>query len=251
MKKIILGILAVTLFSPQLISAKEFDVEKFEKVAEEVKYYKTVSKNSVSFYENTINDNNISETVEISKEEFDSVKPGENMINGPGYTNTDYKSLTTTIYSNGSKYRYSATMNWKIFPSVRSYDVLAIGHLSNVKYSSNLNFSQYYCTTGGGCRTLTSYYSKITSTGCGAAFKVPTGSLTKLSQTLTFDVIKNTNATVTSQSAYGDYSHATSSVTSDKAQSYNIGTSGISFYNGVGSSYDNIVPAVATWTGSW
>ena len=83
------------------------------------------------------------------------MKPGENMINGPGYTNTDYKSLTTTIYSNGSKYRYSATLNWKIFPSVRSYDVLAIGHLSNVKYSSNLNFSQYYCTTGGGCRTLT------------------------------------------------------------------------------------------------
>lgn len=248
MKKVFLGIMAFALLIPQMTLAKENSDFVYEKLAETVKYYKTIENINQQFSMQSLN--TLSETVEISKEEYDSIK-SENGINGSGSTETTYKKLTTTISSNGSKYRYSATLNWKTFPSTRSYDVIAIGNLSNVKYSSNLNFSQYYCTTSGACRTLTSYYSKISSSGAGAAFKLPTGNLSVLTQSISFDVEKNTSASIISQSAYGDYSHATSEVTSSQAQNYNIGTSGIVFTNGVGNYYDDIMPAIATWSGSW
>lgn len=250
MKKIILSMFAIASLVPQMVFAKGENVDDYNMVAGNVKYYKTVYDSQEMFPFSTRNNNSSHHTVEISKKEYDLASTNSTTY-GAGATNTEYKRLTTNIYNNGNNYRYTATLDWKTMPATRSYDVIAIGHLSNVKYNSNLNFSQYYCTTDGNCRTLTTHYPKISSTGCGAAFKVPTGSLSVLSQTISFNVTKNTSGVISSQSSYGDYSHATSNVSSSQAQNYNIGTSGISFYNGVGGYYDNIMPAVATWNGSW
>ena len=187
-KKILFFVLAITMFIPQLTLAKESE-EKYEKVSEETKYYKTIIYNNMNANLNSINSNNeYTQTIEISKEEYDAVTEENSIINGNGITNTDYKKLTTEIFSNGSYYRYKATLNWKTMPSTRSYDVIAIGNLSNVIYSGGTNFSQYYCTTSGECKTLTSYYSKTSSTGCGAAFKLPEGSINVLSQSFSFNV---------------------------------------------------------------
>lgn len=242
-------IIAFTLFVPKLVFAKA-DNNNFIKVSENTKYYKTIINNDANI-NNTNYNNSTTETIEITEEEYNSVNTNNNLITGNGVTNTDYKKLTTEIYSNGSYYRYKATLNWKTMPSTRSYDVIGIGFLSNVAYLGYMNFSQYYCTTAGECRTITSYYSKTSSTGCGASFKLPEGSLNVLTQTFSFNVTKNTSSTINYQAAYGDYSHAISSVTSTQAQNYSIGTSGITFSSGVGSYYDNIMPAVATWSGSW
>lgn len=250
MKKIILSMLAVASLVPQMVLAKDENIDEYKMVAENIKYYKTIYINKDMNTFSQQNSNTSSQTIEISKKEYDLAGSNQTTY-GSGATNTEYKRLTTNIYNNSNNYKYTAKLEWKTMPATRSYDVIAIGHLSNVKYNSALSFSQYYCTTDGNCRTITAHYPKTSSTGCGVAFKVPTGNLSTLSQTISFNVTKNTNGVISSQSAYGDYSHATSNVNSSQAQNYNIGTSGISFYNGVGSYYDNIMPAVATWNGSW
>lgn len=251
MKKIIiLSGLLILLLIPKEIFAKEITIsnENFEIVSQVEKYYKTTTNSKQLYYMNSINNTN---TIEITKEDYESIQLDTINPLGNGSSETTYKKLTTSILSNGTAYKYKTVLTWKTFPKVRSYDVIGIGHYSNVKYNSALNFSQTYCLVDGGCRTLTTYYPKITSTGVGAAFKVPTGELSSLTQTLYFDVEKNVDVTINSQAAYGDYSHATETVTTTQAQDYSIGTSGIVFSNGIGNYYDNISPAMATWTGNW
>lgn len=243
-KKIILALLLTLIIMPTTTLAKETD-DNFKVISVSEKYYKTISSsNNLSLTNTRV------ESIEISKEEYDNVSDNI-QTRGTGGTETTYKKLTTTILSNGSLYRYKTVLNWKQFPAVRSYDNIGIGHYASVTYNSSLNFSQSYCLTNGTCKTLTTYYPQYFSTGVGATFKVPEGDLTSLSQTLFYDVRKNTTATVLSQAAYGDYSHATDSVSLSQAQSFSVGTSGIQFTNGVGNYYDDIQPATATWSGSW
>lgn len=241
MKKNLFKIGIITLMLvPITTLAKEIDSEKFEVVSRDEKYYKT-----------TITQNKESNTIEISKEEYDLAKIETVKNRGIGETETTYKKLTTSILSNSSRYRYKAVLQWKNFPAVRSYDVIGIGHYSNVKYYSSLNFSQTYCLTNGSCSTSTTHYPNITSTGVGASFKVPEGNLSSLSQTIFFDVQKNVSGTINSQAAYGDYSHATKTVSSSQSKKYSIGTSGIKFTDGIGDYYDDIPTAISTWNGNW
>lgn len=247
MKKKILIIIMALISMPYTTNAKEEILSNdFEIVSQTEKYYKTITSNNI------VSPNSFNETIsyEVTKEEYDS---SEHHIQtrGSATTETTYKKLTTTILNNGSLYRYKTTLTWKQIPAVRSYDVIGIGHYSSVKYNSSSYFEQSYCLTNGTCKTSTTYYPQYYSTGVSATFKVPEGSLSSLSQTLFFDVTKNVNATIISQAAYGDYGHATETVSVSQAQSHSIGTSGIQFTNGVGNKYDNIQPAVATWSGSW
>ena len=243
-KKIILALLLALIIMPTTTFAKETD-DNFEVISVSEKYYKTINNSNGLELTNNMK----TESIEVSKDEYEN--SGNMQTRGTGGTETTYKKLTTTILSNGSLYRYKTVLNWKQFPAVRSYDNIGIGHYASVTYNSSLNFSQSYCLTNGTCKTLTAYYPQYFSTGVGATFKVPEGSLTSLSQTLFYDVRKNTTATIISQAAYGDYSHATDSVNLSQAQSFSVGTSGIQFSNGVGNYYDDIQPAVATWSGSW
>ncbi len=174
-----------------------------------------------------------------------------NNVNGSAYVETSYKKLTTTISNNGSYYRYKAVLNWKNFPKVRSYDTIAIGHYASVKLRGILHFEQTYCITDGTCRTIQAYYPTTQDAGSAATFKVPTGDMTSLSQTLYFDVQKSVDATIVSQKATGDYAHAVENVTIGKARNFTISNSGIIFASSSKDSFDEIPPAQATWSGSW
>ncbi len=250
MKRKILLLLGLILI-PNMTFAKSIEENSLQKLTETTKYYKTVTKNDGISNISSNGNNNSTQTYEISKDEYDKADLITNGLNGSGTTETTYKKLTTTIFSNNSKYRYMTELVWKTMPSVRSYDVIAIGHLSNVTYYSSRYFSQYYCKTDGECRTLTTYYPQNYSTGIGATFKVPDGNLSTLKQTLYFDVSKNTAGTINYQAAYGDYAHSTQTVSLSQAQNYSVTTSGIVFNNSVVNYFDNISPAVATWNGSW
>lgn len=243
----ILLVLAALIIMPCTTNAKENESEDFEIVSQIERYYKTVTNGSPIHLNVSAK---TTKSYEVTKEEYESA---EQLIQtrGAASTETTYKKLTTTILSNGSVYRYKAVLNWKQIPTVRSYDTIGIGYYTSVRYNSNLNFNQTYCLTNGTCKTLTTYYPQYFSTGTSATFKVPEGSLSSLSQTIFFDVNKNTNATITSQAAYGDYSHATKNVTVAQAKNFTMGTSGILFNDGIGNYYDDIMPAVATWSGSW
>lgn len=250
MKKILLSFFSLFFLFPVTSYAQE---NSFDIVAMEEKYYKTVTRIENSDYSMlSSKDSNYSYSIEISKEEYDSYKPTMIELNATTTVETTYKKLTTYLLNGGSYFRYKAVLEWKSFPKVRSYDTIAIGHYASVRPLLEVQFEQTYCLTDGTCRTIQGYYPQTFASGSSATFKVPTGDLTKLTQTIYFDVEKvNNNTTVVAQVAAGDYSHAIKTVSVDTAKSFVVSTSGITYNANVRSSFDEIQAAKATWSGSW
>lgn len=241
---------------PISIFAYEIDEDGFEVVSKEEKYYKTVTTNNDTEYalrsvDLSSNNNSSSYTVEITKEEYDNYDENQAQPYEYAYVETGYKKLTTYILTNGSYYRYKAVLNWKTFPKVRSYDTIAIGHYASVEKRGSVYFSQTYCDLNNDCRTIKAYYPQTFSTGSAATFKVPSGDLSSLSQTIYFDVQKSVDATVISQKAAGDYAHAVQTVTVAQAKNFSVSTLGINFNSSSVNLYDEISPATALWSGSW
>ena len=156
MKKKAFYLLFMVVLLPTIVFAKEDNNMVLE--SQTVKYYKTI----YNIKSTNLTTHSSYYTVEVGKEEYLSAKSNSEIM-GNGVITTVYKKLTTSIYNSGNYYQYKAELEWLNMPSARSYDVIAIGHLSNVKYSHGINFSQYYCVNGGGCITTGSYYSKISN----------------------------------------------------------------------------------------
>ena len=242
-KKLLICFVISLFLIPSIVFAQE---ESFVTISENTKYYKTET------YSEGINRNR-SVTYEITKDEYDSVDAEEALRSNPTTVNTTYKSMTSSILTNGSYYRYKNVLNWKTMPSTRSYDIIGIGFLQSVKVHSNTtNFEQYYCYTGGSCYYSYSNTPQIFVSGAGTSFKLPSGNLNTLRQTFYFDVEKNTNSTIYSQYAYGDYSHATSTISQSNAMNYSVIQSGAIYLDpSISNYYDSISTATSSWTGSW
>lgn len=169
----------------------------------------------------------------------------------PGYIESPGKKMTTTIVSVNGKYRYKVSLEWKKIPSTRSYDIIGIGLDGNVKIDSGLVFQQNFCYSSNNCSSSTVHTGKSTSTGATATFQIPTQSIISLSSYLYFDVNKNTNSTITKLNAYGDYAHATKTISKSNANKHSINSSGIVLESSISNYYDTMDKSTATWTGSW
>lgn len=253
MRKILITLMALIAAIPTLSFAEENNLQ-FEVVSFEVKYFKTTT-----IYGNNLETINIlsanlptSYTEEISKDEYDSYSVDEELsTNVSSYISTEYKKMTTSILSNGSYYRYKVVLDWKKMPKVRSYDIIGIGHTSKVKIKGTPVFNLKYCTDPSTCTTITSALKQSFDLGAGASFVLPAGSFTTLQATYYYDVEKNGNSTLYSQTAYGDYSHATSSVSSTQSKKYLVNNSGIVLDASISNYYDSINSATVSWTGTW
>lgn len=252
---------------------EEFDNNKNlngEIVAQTTKYYKTITTYSdASTYSINNATNPTSITIEITEEEYNNSND-ELLItplgNTNGYTETNYKKMTTTIVKNGNYYRYKNDLVWKRMPSTRSYDIQGIGIDSTV---SGVSSSKYFKRIADieDSANLVCYFDNSTSgtwelsgTGYAVNFKLPantsTTTVTALSSHMYFDVQKLTSATILTLNAYGDYKHAQKTVSSSVSNGVSIGTDGISFDASVSvsitESYDSMSTAQATWSGlSW
>lgn len=247
----------IMLLVPFIVSAEN---EEMELVAENVKYYRTVT---VLNNSEVMRNSNLGEvtsfTTEVTEEEYNSVDVDSynNSNNSRGVSEeiieTTYKKLHTTIYTHYSIYRYKATLDWKLIPSTRSYDIIGIGHYATVKISGEVDFLQSYCRSNraSDCYEGTTYYSKSGRNGSGAMFKIPSGTLTSVRQVVEFDVEKNISGNVTSQLAVGDYSHATSSINIFDAENFSVDCSGIILDSAIEDHYDTIPSSDAYWTGTW
>ena len=196
-----------------------------------------------------ISDNDI----RISKEDYIKNSGIEPLGFMDGLIQTEYKELRTTISKVDSKFRYKVNLKWTKFPSTRSYDIIGIGIDAEVITSGDAHFSQTYCVLQI-CTTDTKTNDMTYNlTGAGASFALPTGTVTKLESTLYFNVAKlNSSSTITSQSAYGDYAHATKKISSDYARMYMVAPGvGVSLYEESIDYYDRISPSIAGWTGTW
>ena len=248
-KKILLTILGSILIIPTLVCAKEYPVNtNLELLAQTTKYIRTETRL------NTIPIGGIdiprTQSSEVTEEEYNSAVGGIS-TRGDGMVETTYKKMVTSIYQNGQYYRYDNTLTWKNMPSVRSFDIIGIGKNPNVTFGDGPYFSQRYCTSSTNCYVSYTHTHKTGSTGAGATCQLMTGSLYSLKINILYDVTKNTNLTLYGLEAYGDYSHATTTVTNSQAQHYSVNSSGINLTSEIYSYYDDISPAVATWYGTW
>ena len=194
------------------------------------------------------------EIVSIEEQEIfdiDSLDVISPMGMSQGYIETTGKKMTTTIVSIGNYYRYKVSLEWKSIPSTRSYDIIGIGMNTNVKFASDISFQQNYCYSANNCNSNALHTPLKINTGGTAVFQLPSSSLTSLSAYMYFNVSKNTSSTITSQKAYGDYSHATKTISFANAKKHSIGSSGIVLDNSITSYYDSIATATSTWTGNW
>ena len=239
-KNLKLLIVISLLFIPYLVKAEEL-------LSETTKYYKTTI--MLNPIQSNLSNNYYSETVEVTEEEYNN---SDQLITGSVTVETNYKKLTVSISQYSSNYyRYKAVLTWKQMPSVRSYDVIGIGHYTNVQVSGNVDFEQYYCYGSNNCYTNAVYYQKILTTGAGAMFSLPSGSITSLKQTLILYVQKrNSSNTITSQIASGDYAHATSTISYNNAKNFAVTQYGLDVTTNV-NYYDDMPYGAATWSGSW
>lgn len=249
-----------------LMESDEFDSNKNligSILANTTKYYKIVT-----LYENDSNDllsvsskMPISYSEEISEEQYNN---SENTVRpyglSNGYTETEYKKMTTTIIRVNGRYRYKNTLVWKKIPKVRSYDIMAIGIDSIV---SGISSTKYFKRTADILGANTCYYDsnttgtwELSGTGYGVTFKLPSNNINYTVQGLEmymyFDVQKLLSTTIKTLNAYGDYKHAIITVNSSVSSGFSVGTSGINFDVGVSNtleeSYDSINTAQATWS---
>lgn len=186
----------------------------------------------------------------ISKDEYEKT-PVSLFGMQAGYIETGAKKMTTRIISVNGKYRYKVDLEWKYVPKVRSYDIIGIGIESNVKIASDIYFQQNYCHSETNCSSSIVSTKKSTQTGGAASFKIPSSDIITLSSYLYFEVEKNSSLTISELNSYGDYSHATKSITESNAQKYSIKLDGIFLEDAISDHYDAIKCATAVWTGSW
>ncbi len=191
---------------------------------------------------------NIVSTFKVNEHEYNSSNRGFD----DGYVETTYKKLRTKIISVSDHFRYKTSIEWKSNPSVRSYDIIGIGMESTkVKKQGSPTFVGDYCFTGGGCINTTYSDLYASSYGVGVVHQLPTGSFSSMNAYLYYDVVKrNTNNTVTSLGAFGDYAHATSNISlSSISGNYYVSTI-ITYSGGMQNYYDETATTTATWTGT-
>lgn len=267
MKKKIMVLLfvAVLVVIPTYVNAdnntKNVDEEKEIILNESTKYLKTVN-----VYENVEKDSygNIvkadlisSDSYELTKEEYENADTdiSKTLVTRASTTvETTYKMMTTYLTYVNNTYRYKNQLNWLNFPAVRSYDVIGIGHYSNVTISGSPYFEMEYYTQSGMHFSTFYYTATSTSTGKSATFLLPLPNLSSLTVTYYFDVQKvNSYSTINYQVAAGDYAHGIdSSLTLSQALNHDVnGTLGIVHDSSVANMFDTIDEAEVYWSGTW
>ena len=247
MKKILLGLIALALvFSPKIVNAEEN--QQRVKLAETKKYIKTVTTiDAAALYAYNSNTVNWSESYseEITEEEYNAVTGTRDLVLvGSDAIETTYKVMTTAIWDIGGAYQYVNLLHWKIMPSVRSYDIIGIGHFGSVYALTTPYFQEYYCYTGGSCSISNTHIPRNDTYGDSSVFPLNTGNINYLDISIWFNIGKtDPNSSVPTLYAAGDYAHATSYISSSTASNYTMSVGGINLNSSISGYYDSIQSA--------
>ena len=262
MKKTIIGLflLLSLLMITNITKVKALEGDdEFTPVSETTKYYKTITQyNNGNHYSPDSLEPVSTQTIEITEAEYLNVGTTPEVYSPNLFTTveTAYKKMTTSIETNGSTYRYKNVLIWKNFPSVRSNDIIGIGFFGSVQPVANTRtFELFYCRTSNGCHATSAMAVKQTFTyGSSAVYSLPSFTdLISLKATYYFDVSKtNSSLTIVHQGAFGDYSHAITSVTPLQAINHEVvQNAGIYLDDSIVDKYDAIDEADVHWYGSW
>ena len=187
---------------PNIVSASE-------KV--EIKYYKTVIDKI----------NNISNTKEITQEEYDNV----NMISLYSTNHeTEYKKITIEDVNR----EIILTVDWKKNSAVRSFDVIALRGVGvTFDYDSIDGIQDYYLNSSKSSiyYNNTSENVKLFSNGFGVSMNLVNGA-SNYSLSLSINYFKDVN----NGTVYGTYQHSQRDISLSQSQRYTISANG---YGGV------------------
>lgn len=220
-------------------------VKGVEEVSSSTKYYKTIS----YVPSDTVNTKNVKlqYTAEITEQEYESGKVDD--LSSLAVIETTYKKMVVTIFKNGNYYRYQNVLYWTAIPKIRSYDIIGIGFYRTLQPKGSAVFSQYYCYAKDDCYLSYDINNRRTSSGgVGISFKLPSGNLTELKQTIYVDMQKNTDAEVLRQVIVGDYAHAQNEINLAEARKFDMNLAGIYTYSYL---YDDMGIATLKWEGCW
>lgn len=188
---------------------------------------------------------------DITKKEYDNISINKKKISGKATDNheTTYKKIELeVVYGASISYKYiTLTTEWKLIPSTKSYDVMAIS-TGDSSFSINLinqksGYQKYdgntinYSSNSGNWKTLSS--STAWNGGIGLSQNIVDSTTTSLKNSMTVLLYSGSlNFRVR-----GSYQHAISNVTLSQSKNYSISLSGlggvIDFDSTVRGNYDN------------
>lgn len=257
LKKIfIISILFISCFCfTKLVNAEVIndDIELIDEVvAENSKYYRIIiNKNNSELMCLAGFGESSSIMVEITEEEYlnsaELAAPNESA----SVENGTLKLTSKISKYTSDSYKYEAILEWKLIPSMRSYDILGVGYYASVKQWGTVDLTQEYCTSDDYCGETYSYYQYTGANGSAAMFYLPSGSLKSLKQSLRVIVEKNTTATIIEQLCKASFAHATKSVTYSQAKDFIVDSGGIKLGDSIFYSYGTTANVNATWHGTW
>ena len=195
----------------------------------------------------------VSEFPQLSLNPDETIGGGELVNpNNYGYCQTEYKKMTVYIISvnNGGFYRYKMTLEWRKMPSTRSWDIIALGHETNVEPGISATFEQEWCKSSGCNNTYEGTYYSYDNAEV-VTFKLPTGSLTSMRSFLYYPVLRvNNNEVIEKITTIGDYAHAISTISTP------LSRSDIDFWGEIripshATKYDDILATDITQTVNW
>ena len=196
------------------------------------KYYKTTH----------IEKNGITSSITEEVTELEYLYGNDNtMITAIG-TNTSNDVVTSIV-----------TLEWRKMPKKRSYDIIGVGYLTN-SITRNLSpyFQMDYTTSSNNSYTSMTYnWHETSDSGDTAVAPLPSGSLNSLSSYILVRLKKKVpNSTVNQITVYGDYAHATSTISLTNALKHDMYYTGISLQNSIVGYYDTTPECGVTWYGT-
>lgn len=204
-------------------------------------------------------------TTELSEEEYFKRVKDAKMSDGlikPSSTDTvetSYRRLTTSIQKIGSLIRLQNYFVWDVMPVTRSYDVLTISLDSMFSPVSGSQYGAQYWTSLHplhGVHYGAAEYNPSSSTwnkqssGYGVRMNLkddtPNEQVFELEGFMYYEITRNSSVTPTLINAYGNYSHAKQSITSNFSYGLSWGSPTITWSGVPSTSFDAITTHAQT-----
>ncbi|WP_226530888.1 hypothetical protein [Metabacillus niabensis] len=250
-----------------VILESQTEVTKYYEVKEQPQLNRSFSSSTSS----TSEENSSYISTELSKEEYfkkvESKKKESQSSDGEFSTmassdtaSTSYRRLTTSIQRLSSGIRLYNKFIWDIMPSTRSYDVLSTSIDSTFSPKSGSQYGQQLWSytnpnTGGfygGSSSYSSSSSLWSKQGAGYGVKMNLKDnasnlrVTELEGYMYYTIVKNSSVTPYYINAYGNYSHAKTTVSSSYSYSMSVGGPSLSWQGVSSTSFDTITTHAQT-----
>lgn len=232
MKKIMFVLLLMVLLLSYNVKADEYFYTNTNGVNFTKEEYDFITDFYFEGYQNDMTQSELNIIREFVGAEINTVEY-DDIIYAPQGTvtlETTYKQFALTSACSGNKCIMNSTLDWKLLPATRSYDVMGM------YYTGGFTSGSIQTKVYNGSTLLNTYLSpKIFVNGFGQSFKLPTGSNLDLGIIQTYTVTKGSTIRAS-------YQHAQASVTLNQSKSYTLSTGGLGgvFNHNYGSYYDGM-----------